>query len=88
MIDKHALAQTSPKAAAIARLMAMPDEQRFAHLHTGAVKRMAKIDALPLEWRLLVHEFGWHKTRKQRERTRDARKAFIALSLTQVDLDL
>lgn len=85
-ICKYVLAQTSPNAERIAWLMARPDEERFALLHSHAATRMAQIDALPQEWRRLVHEYGWVAVRKHWRSHRSFKKAQIDLLGTVLDL--
>lgn len=47
-----------------------PEEQ-----HTAAAKRMERIDELPKEIRLLVHELGWPPVRKAIQKCGFDRKA-------------
>jgi hypothetical protein len=85
-IDRAALAQSSYGTENVARLMAMPDEVRFAALHTGAKMRMEFVDQLPAEWRALVHEFGLTRIRKLRANGVSYRSAMAELYATTLDL--
>lgn len=57
-------------------------------LKMAAERRMAQIDALPEEWRLLVHEFGWRRVRALRQARYTYKKAFRELWGSRIDLDL
>lgn len=85
-IDRYVLKQSSPNVEKIARMLAMPDEVRFAQLHAGAKRRMEFVDRLPPEWRTLVHEFGLQRIRKLRERRVSYRSAMAELYATTLDL--
>lgn len=88
-ISKAVLSQSTVYAQRIARLHALSDEERFFRLKRGAELRMAEVDALPLEWRLLVYEYGLTTVRQMmRERKADAGKAAVKLILSHIDLDL
>lgn len=85
-ISKAALAQSSHGAAAVAQMMAMPDEERHAKVKAGAEIRMEFVDRLPPEWRTLVHEFGLSRIRELRERGMSYRSAMAELYATTLDL--